>query len=313
LCQHPAYRLRPIGYLDDLPAAHERLEVPWLGRPEELPRLIAIGAVDRVLVAFSRRTDEDVLAVIRACDCYGVEVDLVPRLFELLSDKVRSYQLAGLPVISVSPALRTRMTQAVKLAFDVSIGLLLLLVAAPVLLVIAIAIAVDDGRPVVFCQTRMGRDGETFRLFKFRTMRHGVDTVTLAAAREVLDRGTIGDAVAAVKTSFRDDVTRVGRFLRRSSFDELPQLINVVRGDMSLVGPRPLRKFEVESLAVWQQLRHAVRPGMTGLWQVLGRSEIGWEERMQLDYSYVRHWSLGADLRILARTLPAVLRGRGAL
>jgi lipopolysaccharide/colanic/teichoic acid biosynthesis glycosyltransferase len=249
-----------------------------------------------------------------------VEVDIVPRFFDLVGPAPRTQELGGMalvevPALGLGPAQRT-----VKRALDVVVAATALALLLPVMLLIAAGVALTSGVPVLFRQQRVGRNGRGFAILKFRTMRNDADTegvARLAAEADLggADLGTAGVAsvVRALKAASSSRVTPFGEFLRRTSLDELPQLWNIVRGDMSLVGPRPLRPFEVAALADWQLARQDLRPGLTGLWQVLGRSDIEWDERMQLDYDYVSHWSLAGDLRILARTLPAVLRRDGAV
>jgi lipopolysaccharide/colanic/teichoic acid biosynthesis glycosyltransferase len=181
----------------------------------------------------------------------------------------------------------------VKRIIDVVLASVALVLTAPLQLVIALMVRLRLGSPVLFRQERPGRDAELFEVVKFRTMLPGDPA-----------RGTADDA---------ERVTPFGEWLRSTSLDELPSLWNVLKGDMSLVGPRPLRRYEVDALVDWQLTRQEVRPGITGLWQILGRSEIAWNERMQLDYSYVRHWTFQRDLAIIARTAGVVLSRRGAV
>jgi lipopolysaccharide/colanic/teichoic acid biosynthesis glycosyltransferase len=199
--------------------------------------------------------------------------------------------------------------QIAKRAFDIAGAGVALLVLGPVMLVAALAIAVLDGRPVLFRQSREGQAGRAFQMLKFRTMTPApppsASTFTRAA--------TAGQAIDAHKRRSDARVTPVGRILRKWSIDELPQLWNVLRGDMSLVGPRPLPLYESAHLDGWHQSRRDLKPGLTGLWQVMGRTTIPWDERMQLDYHYVSHWSVASDLRILARTVPVVLKRDGAV
>jgi lipopolysaccharide/colanic/teichoic acid biosynthesis glycosyltransferase len=217
-------------------------------------------------------------------------------------------------MVSVVAGSRSRGFRSIKRAVDITGALVLIVVLAPLLVAIALAIVLDDRGPTLFRQIRIGRHGRPFMIIKFRTMVAGVSSELADEAGEIVVRnGDVGEAVMALKTTLAPDVTRVGRALRRSSLDELPQLFNVVRGDMSLIGPRPLRPFEVDSLMGWQRARLDVRPGMSGLWQVAGRSEIEWDERLQLDYDYVRHATLRTEAEIVAQTLPAVVRGKGAL
>jgi len=223
------------------------------------------------------------------------------------------HMVGELPVVRVRPQRSGAMAQAAKRVTDLALAAALLVAFSPIMALVALLIACDDGRPIIYRQRRIGRAGREFEIWKFRTMVRDADDQGMRAIAGLIDGDlAVADAVAALKPEADPRLTRVGALLRRTSVDELPQLWNVVRGDMSLVGPRPLREFEVEALHAWQLVRQNVRPGMTGLWQVLGRSSIPWDQRMQLDYTYVRHWSPVADLRILALTLPAVLRRHGA-
>lgn len=200
-------------------------------------------------------------------------------------------------------------------AVDLIVALLFLLLLAPVMLAIAAAITIESGGPAIFRQRRVGRGQTLFTVFKFRTMAVEADeTVHRDYVRTLIARGRdcAGDETRPIyKLTGDSRVTRVGRLLRRSSLDELPQLWNVVRGDMSLVGPRPVVPYEVESYPAWYHGRFAVKPGLTGLWQVSGRNERTYEEMVQLDLEYARRRSLLLDLGILIKTAWVVLRGRG--
>jgi lipopolysaccharide/colanic/teichoic acid biosynthesis glycosyltransferase len=199
----------------------------------------------------------------------------------------------------------SRAAQAVKRALDVLLAALALLVLAPLLVAIAVAIRVDSRGAPIFRQTRVGRSGRTFRMWKFRTMVADAERL-----REALWAQSLDPHWLALEHDPR--ITRVGRLLRHVSLDELPQLVNVLRGDMSLVGPRPLIPDEHARVPGWAARRGEVRPGITGLWQVSGRTSLSFEEMLQLDCQYVTGWSLIADLSALARTIPAVVTARGA-
>jgi lipopolysaccharide/colanic/teichoic acid biosynthesis glycosyltransferase len=195
---------------------------------------------------------------------------------------------------------------ALKHALDFSIAFVTLVLLAPLMLVIAAAILVTSGRPILFSQERAGLYGRRFRMLKFRTMIVGAEE----RRDELVDRNEMGGPVFKVANDPR--VTGLGRILRRTSLDELPQLLNVLTGSMSMVGPRPLPLIEQQQIHGWQRRRLSMKPGITGLWQVSGRNSVDFEEWMKLDLRYVDHWSLGRDLMLLAKTLPAVLRGTGA-
>jgi lipopolysaccharide/colanic/teichoic acid biosynthesis glycosyltransferase len=257
---------------------------------------------------------------LRGCVARGVEVDIVPRFFDLVGPDPRTQHLGGMALVEVRGRGLTTLQAAVKRSVDLLGAGTALILLSPVILVVAAGVLMTTGHPILFRQTRVGRHGRPFSILKFRTMRNDADAdgVARLAAAADLGEADLGDAgvamvVRTLKAESSSRVTPFGSILRRTSLDELPQLWNIVRGDMSLVGPRPLRPFEAAALDEWQLARQDLRPGLTGLWQVLGRSTVEWEERMQLDYTYVAHWSLTSDLRIIARTLPAVLSKDGAL
>jgi exopolysaccharide biosynthesis polyprenyl glycosylphosphotransferase len=312
--RHAGGRLDVVGFIDDDPT-HVDLpgRPPLLGPHARLKELVVNRWVDRVIVGFSSNPDAHTLELLRACDDFGVQVDIVPRMYEILGTEPRSYALGGLPIMTVSARGGRSIQKAAKRALDVAGALALLLVTSPVLAAIALAIKLEDRGPVLYRQQRIGQGGRAFRILKFRSMVPDADQLDFVVRREV-ETGSISidEAVTALKAERDPRITRVGDFARRTSLDELPQLWNVLRGEMSLVGPRPLRAFEVEELDEWEHARHLERPGITGLWQITGRSNVSWQERMHLDYSYVRHWNLAQDLEILARTIPAVVKRDGA-
>jgi exopolysaccharide biosynthesis polyprenyl glycosylphosphotransferase len=297
---HQELGLEPIGFIDDDVHHPDDLGIPRLGTLDSLPDLIEIGRVDRVMIAFSRAGHDQLLHGIRVCRDAGVPVDVVPRLFEFLDGAHTMEQIGGMPVMSIRGPSFSRAARISKRTLDVAGASLALLLLSPLMLSIALAILIDSRGPVLFRQQRSGRDGRYFTLYKFRSMRPG-------SAVLVRDDGAI------VKRPDDDRITRVGHFIRRFSLDEAPQLVNVLKGDMSLVGPRPLVQAEYEALdQAWQGRRADLRPGLTGPWQVSGRSHIPFEEMIKLDYQYVSGWSLPRDLELLLATLPAVISGRGA-
>lgn len=306
-------QLEIVGRVGDLSEPFGDQAPPLLGGIGDLPRLLREQRIDRLLVAFSTKSDEELIRVLRDCDASGVHVDIVPRLFEFVGMESRVSAIGHLPVLQVGARRSGRLGTKAKRGFDVTVAVLALLCLLPVLIAVGVAVALDSGRPILYRQQRVGRRGKRFSILKFRTMIPDAD----AHAAELISglssgKMTVQDTVSLLKREDDPRITRIGRFLRRTSLDELPQLWNVVRGDMSLVGPRPLRPFEVEQLHAWQLVRQDVRPGITGLWQILGRSHLLWDERMQLDYTYVRHWSPLSDIKILGETIPAVFRRAGA-
>jgi lipopolysaccharide/colanic/teichoic acid biosynthesis glycosyltransferase len=240
----------------------------------------------------------------------GIQVDLVPGDSEVLSSSAELHQLEGLPILSMPPVHVPRSLRAIKRCLDLLIGVPALVVVSPVIAYYALRIKLDSPGPVFFRQARAGRDGRHFRFLKLRTM----DADAEGRLTEVAELNKHGGGLERGAFKAIDDprTTKIGRRLRRRSLDELPQLWNVVRGDMSLVGPRPIPLLEDSHISDHYEVRREVRPGMTGPWQVLGRSDIPFDDMLKLDYSYVMNWSLTEDLRLLMHTVSAVIRARGA-
>ncbi len=274
-----------------------------LGQVQDLPRICADLSADRVVVAFSPTKEARLADTLRQLPDQ-VRVSVVPRMFDLLTWRSHIEELHGMPVVDVAPPVLTLPHRAAKRAMDIAIALFFIVGLAPIW--IAISIAVGMSGPVLFTQERAGRGGRPFRIYKFRTMRVG--------AHE--ERAQLGDAneVDGPLFKIKDDprVTRVGRFLRASSLDEFPQFLNVLKGDMSIVGPRPFVIDESDCIKGWAARRFDVRPGMTGLWQVSGRNDLPFDELQRLDYAYVASWSLAWDLKIMWQTPGCVVHRRGA-
>jgi exopolysaccharide biosynthesis polyprenyl glycosylphosphotransferase len=302
------FGLDPVGIVDEKVHLVGTPDLPRLGGFGDLDEIIKAQNIDRVIIAFSSAGHEQLLRAIRSCRDAGIAVDVVPRLFEFL-DGVRSLdQIGGLPLLSIGvPVLGSSMVAA-KRVLDVigSIGLIVLF--SPVMLATAIAIKLDSRGPILFHQARAGRRNRSFNLIKFRSM-------YVDAEQRKAEYDRMNESEDGVMFKIREDprVTRVGRVIRRFSIDELPQLFNVLKGDMSLVGPRPLIFPEAEALEErWHLRRSELRPGITGPWQVYGRSQTPFQEMVRFDYQYVAGWSLARDIELLLETLPAVLSGRGA-
>lgn len=272
---------------------------------DDIVSLLAEHRVEQVIVAFSRSSDDEVLDMVRRTDL-DVEVAVVPRLFDVTTPKLRVDEVSRIPFVTMPQHTCHGIAAAAKRATDMFAATVGLALLAPLLALVAVLVRVDSAGPVFFRQRRVGRDGREFDMFKFRTM--CVDAEDLAAGlRELSD-------VDGVLFKMRQDprVTRIGRHLRRFSVDELPQLWNVLVGQMSLVGPRPPLPSEVAEYPAWFHKRQSVRPGITGLWQVRGRSNLDFAESTRLDLYYVEHWSPWLDIEIVLRTFGVVLFGRGA-
>jgi exopolysaccharide biosynthesis polyprenyl glycosylphosphotransferase len=310
LASHAEFGLETIGLVDDEihTVGEEGGGAPQLGNLDQLAEVIEVQQVDRVIIAFSRASHQELLDCIRTCRDHGVAVDIVPRLFELLDTGQVRNQIGGLPLLSVGVRPLTRASRIAKRTLDLVLSIAILLVLSPVLLAVAIAIKLDSRGPIFFRQVRAGRWNKRFKVFKFRSMYRDAEE----RKRQFDEANESGDGVM-FKIKRDPRITRVGAFIRRTSLDELPQLFNVVIGDMSLVGPRPLILKEADQASSdWQARRLDLRPGMTGLWQVSGRSDIPFQEMIRFDYQYVSGWSVARDVEILLATIPAVLSGRGA-
>jgi len=312
LLKHPEYGINLVGFIDREPSesgpglGHLRI----LGGLEDLPRLVEVLDVERVIVAFSNDDSEDVVGILRELNRLNVHVDVVPRFFEVLSPTIAVHGVEGMPLLGLRAPRLARSERFLKRCLDVLGSAAGLVVLSPVFAVLAAAIAIESGRPVFYRQVRMGAGDRTFRILKFRTMVRDADAQKQQLAHLNKHSGAGGDP-RMFKIDDDPRVTRTGRFLRRLSLDELPQLWNVLRGEMSLVGPRPLILEEHAHVTDWAERRLDLRPGLTGMWQVLGRDSIPFSEMVRLDYLYVSGWSFAGDLRLILQTIPAVFGRRG--
>ncbi|BCJ55166.1 exopolysaccharide biosynthesis polyprenyl glycosylphosphotransferase [Actinoplanes sp. NBRC 14428] len=292
---------------DQLAGAARTVDVPVFGALGAAANSAAAAGADTVMVLSCPELDGPMLRRL-AWELERDDIDLIvsSSLVDTAGDRITVRPVDGLPMMHIEHPRLSGGRRLIKSVFDVSVAALLLVLLAPVFAAIAVIIKLDSGGPVFFRQVRVARGGEMFRMYKFRTM-HADAEARLAAMREQ-------NEFSEVLFKIRDDprVTRSGRFLRRYSLDELPQLLNVLLGEMSLVGPRPPLPDEVEQYPQDMRRRLVVRPGMTGLWQVSGRSDLSWEDSVRLDLRYVENWSLTMDLVILMRTAMVVMRGAGA-
>ncbi|MBT8207833.1 MAG: sugar transferase [Acidimicrobiales bacterium] len=288
--------------LDD--KAPEMVHQLALGRIDHLPHLAKKGDAQLVVVCLGAIEAEQFANLVRQLNVEGVEVALSTGLGKIALKRIHLTHASGRPLVRITPAPLGGWHMRAKRAFDVVGAMVLILLASPVMLLTALAIRVEDRGPALFRQVRVGKGGELFTIFKFRTMVRN-------AERMQLDLTNDHDG-PVFKMEGDPRITRMGRLLRKTSMDELPQLFNIVKGDMSLVGPRPLPVHEVDAAPASFLDRQAVKPGLTGRWQVSGRSDTGFDQLDELDRWYVDNWSLGQDLEILARTVPAVLLARGA-
>jgi exopolysaccharide biosynthesis polyprenyl glycosylphosphotransferase len=303
------YGLRPVGFLDSNPPTRSDLSsappIPLLGAPEDLAEAIERTDARHVILAFSTEADSRLLELVKQCQQLGVEVSVVPRLFEAVNERATLDHVGGVPVLSLKPTNPRDWRFAIKHGIDRAFAVVALVGVAPLMAGIALAVSLTSPGPILFRQRRVGRDGRSFDVLKFRTMREPGDGPRRFKPRR-------GSAPGGIEGD--DRRTPIGRVLRGSSLDELPQLFNVLRGDMSIVGPRPERP---EFVALYTDEidrygdRHRVKSGITGWAQVNGlRGQTSIADRVEWDNHYIQNWSLGMDFKILALTVAEVLRYR---
>jgi exopolysaccharide biosynthesis polyprenyl glycosylphosphotransferase len=311
LAASPGLGYALVGYLNDQPMpmmTNGRAPRIYrhIGQVEELERAVAEHNVQQVIIALPFWEQGRLPDLVQICRRLGVGYQVAPDFYQLSFDRVDMLQLSGVPLLRPKEISLEGANLAIKRAIDVSAVILSAPLMLPIALLIALAIRLDSRGPVLFRQQRVGKGGQLFACYKFRTM--VPDAEALKA-----DLHALNEADGPL-FKMRDDprITRIGRFLRRRSLDELPQLWNVLLGDMSLIGPRPALPAEVALYEPWQRRRLEVLPGCAGLSQALGRSDVSFEEQVRLDIYYAENWSVGMDLRILIMILPAIIGGHGA-
>ena len=310
LMDHPEYGLRAVGVLSCGLAVngdehgHHRYGLPLLGGLDRLEDVIREREIGRLIVWSKCLEADDLVVLLRRCHALGLKVSVVPEMFDVMGPSVEVDEVEGMTVLGMNPPVLSRSSRYMKRAMDIAGATVALILFTPLLITVAIAVRLDSRGPIFFRQTRMGRGGRTFSLVKFRTM-----VVDAEVQREALLAQS--DDPDWLKLDHDPRITRVGRLLRQTSLDELPQFWNVLVGHMSLVGPRPLIESEDRMVEGWGRARLDLTPGITGLWQVLGRTNIPFKEMVKLDYLYVTNWTLWTDVRLMFRTLPAVLMRRG--
>jgi len=305
LRNHPEYEMKLVGAATG--EGGEELGLDLGGTLDEVEALLASGQVDHLVLRLDAAylPQERLQELMRSCHREGVRFGCFPGVKALLFPGIEINHIEGMGILTSNPPVFSRSSRAAKRALDLLVSTTMLVLLAPLAALVALAIKLDSRGPVLYRQVRVGRHGRRFELLKFRTMVPEADRLVDGLMAESRDPDwLILDADPRV--------TRVGRFLRRSSIDELPQLWNVLKGEMSLVGPRPLPERDDLAVRDWKRHRLDLIPGLTGSWQVLGRSSIPFQEMLEIDYAYVATWSLWHDVKILAQTVSAVVRGRGA-
>ncbi|HKP38083.1 MAG TPA: sugar transferase [Pyrinomonadaceae bacterium] len=299
-----------LGYLDS-DQAYSRDSIggaPWLGSVEDLPLILANEVIDEAAIALPIKSNYcQIESALGLLEEQGITTHLLSDLFPQKLARSHTNELDGLPIVSLHSVPTFSWKTEAKRLFDLVAGMFFLMVLAPIMILAAIAIKLDSPGPIFFVQDRVGLNKRRFRMIKFRTMRADAE----ARMHEVEHLNEKSGPIFKIRNDPR--ITRVGRWLRKTSVDELPQLINVLLGEMSIVGPRPLSLRDALRMEeAWQKRRFSVKPGLTCLWQISGRSNLSFEQWMQLDLEYIDHWSLGLDASILIRTIPAIVLARGA-
>ena len=301
--------LRVLGFLStkDNGTPPKLLDYPVLGSAADLPQILEREVVDEVVFAISQEEIKRMEELFLTCEERGITTRIILNFFPYLISKTHLEELDGLPLLTFSTAPENEVLLFLLRVLDLMGSIFLIALFSPFFILGAVLIRLDSPGPVLYKQTRCGLNGRKFIFYKFRSMYTWADERKKDLTHLNLMNGPV--------FKMRDDprITRVGRFLRKTSLDELPQLLNVLKGDMGFVGPRPLMDYEVERFEGWHRRRLSMKPGITGLWQVSGRNQIDFNEWMKLDLEYIDNWSLWLDLKILLKTIPVVLLGKGAM
>jgi exopolysaccharide biosynthesis polyprenyl glycosylphosphotransferase len=307
---HKDFGYSLVGYVDTKVRFNNNglSHVTWLGDVQDLPAIISNEVIDEVFIALPIKSQySQIESAINTLEEQGIPVHLLSDLFPHKLARSRAWEFEGTPLLSLHSAPPVTWKTEVKRLMDIVASACLLALLFPLLVLVAVAIKLDSRGPVFFVQDRVGFNKRRFRMLKFRTMLRDAE----ARMKEIEHLNEKSGPIFKIRNDPR--ITRLGRWLRKTSIDELPQLVNVLLGDMSLVGPRPLPMRDVLKMEVpWQKRRFSVKPGLTCLWQVSGRSNLSFDDWMQLDLEYIDHWSLVLDWFILLRTIPAILTARGA-
>ncbi|GAC1433984.1 MAG: sugar transferase [Solirubrobacteraceae bacterium] len=297
----------PINLVGFISLEHNEIKgLASLGAIDQLGEVIAEHRVDEVIIADANFPQQQAVELVDECHQRGVRVRIAPSTMEILIHRAEFVPGQSVPLFELKPPVFEGIDFVLKRGFDLVVASLLMVVLSPILLAIIIAVRLSSPGPALYRSIRPGIGGVPFACLKFRTMRHDAD--------QLQNDLELQNEASGALFKIRDDprLTRVGKLLRHFSLDELPQLINVLRGQMSLVGPRPLPQRDYERLEAWHMKRYLVLPGMTGLWQVSGRSDLDFDDLVRLDFLYLERWSVFLDLTILMKTVPAVLGRRGA-
>jgi exopolysaccharide biosynthesis polyprenyl glycosylphosphotransferase len=306
--------LEVVGFVDnDKPVGEEIVSgANVVGCFSEIESLLNKYHVDELIVAIDSGTHDDFLDILDTCKKFDVSVRITSELFDVVGEKISTEKYANIPVIDVSSHYNNALTLGVKRAFDIAISIFALIILSPIMIAIVTAIKLSSPGPILFKQFRVGKGGKEFEFFKFRSMKVLTGNEDEVRMKQMIEFMKDDNADSGTKIINEDRITWIGGLLRKTSLDELPQLLNVLKGEMSLVGPRPCLPYEYENYDEWQKRRVDVIPGCTGVWQVWGRSSVSFKESVVLDLYYINNMSPWFDFQIMLQTLPAIVTGRGA-
>ncbi len=302
-----------VGFVDDDIKLGEEVvaEKRVIGNYSDIKHLIKKYYVDEIIIAIDDKEHEKLLEVLDICKGLDTNIRITSELFDVVAKKVDTEKYANIPVIDVTAHYNNSVTIILKRIFDIILSTIALILLAPFMLLIAVAIKLSSPGPILFKQTRIGKNGREFTFLKFRSM-EVIDGEDEDRMKQMLEFMKDENADSGTKIINDKRITWIGRIIRKTSLDELPQLINVLKGDMSLVGPRPCLPYEYENYDEWQKRRVDVIPGCTGVWQVWGRSSVTFKESIVLDLYYINNMSPWFDLQIILQTIPVMITGRGA-
>jgi len=293
LAHNPELGLEPVGLVNE-------------GELSKVEKGLAQTKVHEVMMATRETESETVMAVMALCQQWAVRFSMVPTMFHVMTSRIQVREIAGVPVFGMDERIFLRSSRILKRSIDLVISTAALVVAAPIAGLVALLVKLESRGPAVLRQTRVGKGARPFTVYKLRSMRADAEALKTQLADQNEQRGPL------FKIRRDPRITRVGRVIRKLSIDEIPQLVNVLRGEMSMVGPRPPLPSEVDQYAPWQRKRFEALPGITGLAQISGRSDLSFDETLRFDFFYIENWSPLMDLKILLKTVPRVLAGKGA-
>jgi len=306
---HPEFGLNVIGFVsfkNEEKSSFPDSEINVLGTIGDLESLLIKFGIESVICAVSDISNDLIMDIVEKCELNKAQFKFVPKVLDIIESRVTSDEILGVPLITVNEIKLYGLNAFLKRVSDIVYSLTLLILLFPVMLVIAILIKIDSPGPVLFLQKRVGKNGKEFNMYKFRSMKVGAEE----EKEKLLHKNEADGLIFKIRNDPR--ITKVGKILRRWSLDEHPQIFNVIKGDMSFVGPRPPLPSEVKNYNSWHRKRLRVSPGITGLWQVSGRSDISFEDMVKLDIFYIESWSLWQDIKIMLKTIPAVFFAKGA-